>query len=251
MVPAPLPTERGDASAVDESSSTDTAGASVWLHVYDVSPALRRVNSGILKGRNLGFFHCGVEVYDREWCFQYFTNGWDEQSWTGVQGCAPKRAAGFRYRESIPMGSTTLSEEEVAAVIGSLGQEWRACEYHITRRNCLSFAATFLECLQPDREELPLWLKNVCDVSNGSAVLSALVDSYWSAVKKVHNAHTKGQQWMESRLRRRQRRKQADNEEAVAAVPKRRLSWPAALSPSTRFEARRGSVQSAPGETRC
>lgn len=163
------------ATDADESKKGE---ADVWLHVYDLDPYTGWANSALLRGFELGVYHCGVEIYGDEWSFQYFEDAWDDETLSGVLRTTPKLMEGYRYRESVRMGVSPLKRIEVSDVIQRLMCEWTAATYHITQRNCVSFAENLVDNLRIG-QEFPAWIKKLCDVSNQSRVVNYVVDSAW------------------------------------------------------------------------
>lgn len=130
------------------------AGVPVTLHLYDVTG--KEVVTGVnklLKPLGTGAFHAGVEVNGEEWSFGYCEEG------SGVFKDAPKSCEEHKYRESIAMGSTTLSDREIGAVIDRLHQEWPGSSYDLLRRNCCSFADEL--CYQLGVGHIPKWVTNL------------------------------------------------------------------------------------------
>jgi len=103
----------------------------VTLHVYDLGRAteMQALNS-ILGVLGTGAFHCGVEVYGREWSFHYIPYG------TGVFECAPTKCPAHSFRTSVDMGVTLMSEAEVTQLIRQMRKEWPGTCYDVLRRNC-------------------------------------------------------------------------------------------------------------------
>jgi len=155
------------------------AGSPVWLHVYDVDPYTGWMNRAFLHGMSIGVYHAGVEIFQEEWAFQYFEDTWEDESISGIMRCRPKQMAEFVYRESIFMGQTKLSAWEVDCIISSMHDEWPASSYHLTRRNCLTFAEALCSQLGVPTD-FPEWLKGVCETANQSMPLGAMVDYGWS-----------------------------------------------------------------------
>lgn len=154
----------------------------VWLHVYHCDPYTAWLNKWVLKRQEMPICHVGVEVYGEEWCFQYFEDCWDDESISGVMHCIPKRMVDYDYQESINLGATPLSGSEVDELLMQLHYEWPASSYHLTRRNCLTFAQTLCGKLRTP-EEFPLWIKAIVDASNNNAPVDAMVDYGWSWAK--------------------------------------------------------------------
>lgn len=116
-----------------------------------------------------GALHAGVQVYDREWSY-----GGGSGSKTGILCGLPRKNRQHRFRETISLSRTVLTDKEVAQVIGELIELWPAHEYHWLHRNCLSFANEFCERLGVD--QLPAWIdrfaRGASAVENGVRVVA-------------------------------------------------------------------------------
>jgi len=136
--------------------------APVFLHIYDVgkrdgTQAMNRV----LRAFGTGVFHVGVEVYNREWSYRGGTAGR-----TGIFVCQPRMCEHHTYCESVAMGGTRLSEEEVLQSVQAMEGHWHMNNYDVLRHNCCHFADTF--CLHLGVGEIPSWVKSAAGV--GAAV---------------------------------------------------------------------------------
>ncbi|CAG8520637.1 22125_t:CDS:2 [Cetraspora pellucida] len=74
----------------------------------------------------IGVFHSGVEIYDKEYNF----GGHD-----------------FETTDSVLMGHTSLSREEVKNVIDGLSKEWSGNSYNLLTRNCNHFTSELCNIL--------------------------------------------------------------------------------------------------------
>lgn len=54
------------------------------------------------------------------------------------------------------VGETSLSAEEVQAMMHSLGQTYKGCRYHLLQRNCNHFASDL--CYQLCGRRAPTWV---------------------------------------------------------------------------------------------
>mmetsp|Transcript_96117 Transcript_96117/g.200786 ORF Transcript_96117/g.200786 Transcript_96117/m.200786 type:complete len:272 (-) Transcript_96117:202-1017(-) len=126
----------------------------VVLHIYDVTTtkAISAFNAG-LRVVGTGAFHGAVEVYGKEWSYGYCEQG------TGVFDCPPKGCTAHIYRESVPMGSTSMSQAEVAALVRQMQVEWPGADYDLLRRNCCSFSDAF--CRRLGIGPIPKWVTNL------------------------------------------------------------------------------------------
>jgi len=124
----------------------------VVLNVYELT-AFEQINR--LMATELfpigGALHVGVEVYGREWCY-----GGGEDPDAGVRCEVPRSNSTHRFRETLALGTTPLSDGEVALVIGALVETWHAKDYHWLHRNCLAFANELCQRLKVGR--IPAWI---------------------------------------------------------------------------------------------
>jgi hypothetical protein len=116
------------------------AGQQVWLHVYDLGPVSKWVLNSWAATGNLGAFHCGIEVLNREWCFQAAYGCGKEDMRTGVTAHKAREHPRHVYRESVLLGTARMSVREVRKVLNDLEGAWPASSYHFIRRNCVDFA---------------------------------------------------------------------------------------------------------------
>jgi len=154
----------------------------VWIHIYHCDPYTGWLNKALLKNREIGIYHAGVEVYGEEWSFQYFEDSWDDPSVSGVIRCPPKCMTDYEYQESVNLGLTPFSEEEVDQILLTLHYEWPACNYHLTNNNCLTFAEHLVKLLNVSKP-FPAWLKGILEASHNNQPVNAVVDYSWSWMK--------------------------------------------------------------------
>jgi len=113
----------------------------VTLHVYDSADS---------QDNN----HCGVEVYGWEWSYRAALNSASPAS--GVFSCWPRACEGFSYRESIPMGGTSMSEDELLSLVGLLEKKWPGADP--SPRKSADFCDELCRMLGVD--SVPAWVKN-------------------------------------------------------------------------------------------
>lgn len=143
------------------------------------------LNRLILRGNQMGVFHCGVQVHEEEWSFMFLANEGseiDNPSGTGVLQYKPRQFPRYKFCESIKIGYTELSATKTREVVLDLAEEWAAHSYHITRRNCLLFAEVFVEKLGL-AHCFPEWLKGASGAIMRSPGISSFVDSTWECTK--------------------------------------------------------------------
>jgi len=158
------------------------AGMWVWLHVYDVGSVASWMNFYVLRDHGLGAYHTGVEVLGIEWSFQTHEDCWDDAEMTGIAACEPKSHPGHVYLESICLGKTPLSVEEIRTLLSRSVHDWPANSYHITRRNCVDFADELAVSLRAP-EPFPRWVHGIAKETAGSSVFGPVADHLWGRVK--------------------------------------------------------------------
>lgn len=160
-VPPPVVPPRGLAGLLegyDASKLLDTSQfppSQVYLNVYDLgdNDTINRINAVSTGNNNMllgGMFHAGVQVYCKEWCYGLTVAG------TGVAAIVPRAHSQHKYRTTVPLSATALSEQEVASLIERMSSEWRGDEYDLLHRNCLNFANALSQELGVGR--IPGWV---------------------------------------------------------------------------------------------
>mmetsp|Transcript_60109 Transcript_60109/g.166376 ORF Transcript_60109/g.166376 Transcript_60109/m.166376 type:complete len:255 (+) Transcript_60109:58-822(+) len=116
--------------------STPRVPEPVILHIYDLTTdpdvvALNRVLRSVL---GTGAFHCGVEVFQREWSFRFTKDGS-----SGVFSEHPRGCRMASYCDSVFMGTTAMNEREVMELLQAMSRDWQGDCYDILTRNCCHF----------------------------------------------------------------------------------------------------------------
>lgn len=131
-----------------------TGRAEVKLNVYDmVSMAnFNQYSSPV----GFGVFHSGVEIYGSEYAY-----GGHDNSHSGVFDIAPRDvsvlgADSFKFRQTILLGYTDITEEDVKQIIDQLGVKFRGDKYHLLHQNCNHFtdALTKVSYVKQYRQQL-------------------------------------------------------------------------------------------------
>ncbi|KAL2643309.1 hypothetical protein R1flu_010896 [Riccia fluitans] len=155
----------------------------VQLHVYDVTNSMSvKANNAIVQLNKLmrdgmgvgGIFHGAIQVYEEEWSFGYCENG------SGVFSCPPKENPMYTYRESVHLGTTTLSASDVAQILTEMSREWQGCSYDLLSRNCNHFCEAF--CTRLGVDKLPLWVNRFAKTGD------AAVEVAGNTVEKLKQA---------------------------------------------------------------
>jgi len=142
-------------------------GLPVYIHVYDVSQeaSIRKLNrftankfSPVKFG---GVFHAGVEVAKLEWSYGASM----VESMPGIVCHEVKTHPQHRYRQTIFMGFTRMTSEEVADLIGCMVELYPGSDYELLRRNCCHFADDFCQKMGVGR--IPGWIYRFARVGAG------------------------------------------------------------------------------------
>jgi len=144
----------------------------VLVNIYDVSqdPTVQKLNE-LLAHRYSpfkfgGIFHAGVEMLGQEWSFGFVACG------TGVHRSSPRNHPHHHFRETIRLGPTRLSHEEVLTLMSAISLEYPGNSYHLLKRNCCHFASDL--CMRLGVGELPSWIQRLARI--GDSVLSVSQD---------------------------------------------------------------------------
>lgn len=165
-----------------EAEQPTDQGTDVWVHIYHCDPYTGFLNRMVLQQAEIGIYHAGVEVYGEEFSFQYYEDTWNNPQVSGVMRCVPRRMPDYEYQESVNLGPTSLTQEEVDGLLIVLRAEWPACSYHLIHRNCLSFAESLVDLLKPPRP-FPAHLKGILNASSNNTHVDAAIDYTWSWLK--------------------------------------------------------------------
>lgn len=130
----------------------------VLLNVYDIKSADSQATSSTISVINNvthfvglgGVFHGAIEIMGEEWSFGYCLHG------TGVYSCPPKRNPFYDHRDTVLLGVTYKSQEEVKRILQRLKVEWPGRSYNLLNRNCCNFCDDF--CQQLGVGTCPAWL---------------------------------------------------------------------------------------------
>ncbi|CAD5226051.1 unnamed protein product [Bursaphelenchus okinawaensis] len=123
-----------------------------------------------------GIFHSGVEVYGVEYAY-----GGHQFPFSGIFTNQPQDAEelgeNFKFRESIVVGETDLTEKAVEKLVKSWGEEFRGDRYHLITKNCNHFTANFARELTG--KDAPGWVNRLANVSNSIPFLDKMLPMEW------------------------------------------------------------------------
>lgn len=146
-----------------------TKDPQVFLHIYNLGMSGEgKVLNSVLRVVGTGAFHCGVEVYGKEWSFRgRCCIG------TGVFASRPRCCENHSYSETIAMGPTALPAAEVSRLLSVLQREWPGLSYDTLRRNCCHFSDKL--CRHLGVGGIPDWLMSLASaglylVETGNAI---------------------------------------------------------------------------------
>jgi len=133
----------------------------VTLHVYDAftRPDFVVCNRALLQLFGTGAFHCGVQVYGREWSYGSTRSG------TGVFCHEPMSPPGAPPCESISMGTVELSTARFHHIIENLAMEWVGSEYDLLAQNCCHFCKELLKRLGVVTP-FPTWVSQLAEAGH-------------------------------------------------------------------------------------
>jgi len=141
----------------------------VMLHIYNIGTSgLGQTLNRLLRPMGTGMFHCGVEIYNCEWSYSDTTTGMGD----GVFCSRPRSCEGHSYYESLNMGRTGTSEQEVLRLIQLLKKEWPVETYDTLSHNCCHFSNEL--CQRLGVGSIPPWVMNL---AGAGAAIAATGDT--------------------------------------------------------------------------
>lgn len=158
-------------SGSDELIPNKMAREPVILNVYD----MYKIND-LTSNIGLGVFHSGVEIYGTEYAY-----GGHACAFSGIFEIIPRDEKDlgdqFRFRQSVHIGYTDFTEEDVKRIIVQLGKEFRGDRYHLLNNNCNHFSGSFTKTLCG--VDIPSWVNRLAYFSSWVPFLEKCLRKEW------------------------------------------------------------------------
>uniref|UniRef100_A0A7N0V411 PPPDE domain-containing protein n=1 Tax=Kalanchoe fedtschenkoi TaxID=63787 RepID=A0A7N0V411_KALFE len=156
-----VPLHPGDESATRfclfpkvKPGARDEGHTPVYLNVYDLTD----MNSYVYWA-GLGIFHSGVEVHGVEYGF-----GAHDYPTSGVFSVEPRKCPGFKFRKSILIGTTYLSERQVQDFMERYSAYYNGDSYHLITKNCNHFCKDI--CRKLTGKPIPKWVNRLAKIGS-------------------------------------------------------------------------------------
>jgi len=156
------------------------------VRVFTVSVSVYEINGSI------GAYHVGIDVCGLEWSYGGIDDG------TGVFYVQPHEASIGKFKESIKVGETSKSVDEILDCLKRLSTTWRGSEYNLLGKNCLIFSQAFLSEICPGKE-LPKW--TTATANSLKALAPLIAESKTGAISTSITSVINDRMWIDARIR--------------------------------------------------
>ncbi|CAO3617206.1 unnamed protein product [Cunninghamella blakesleeana] len=124
----------------------------VFVNVYDMLEPSFLTSFGYY-ALGIGIYHSGVEICGKEYCF----GGHEYKNITGVFAVEAKSGPpGLSFKQSISIGYTQLTNDQIHKVIQDISKEYVGTSYNLLTRNCNHFTDDL--CVLLTGKHAPSWI---------------------------------------------------------------------------------------------
>ena len=129
----------------------------VYLKVYNVTTI-----NGALEWIGFGLYHTSVSIYNME-----FSYGGHREPVSGIVVVNEGNSAGLTLRESIPVGTSYYSADEIDDIIETFGEFWHGCDYDPFAKNCNDFTEMLIrQICDNEKFYVPSYINRFCKLGS-------------------------------------------------------------------------------------